>query len=39
MAGEKANPLWRFPGIAPAAVTLFAYMYLPIIILIAGRRP
>lgn len=35
MARETKNPLWRFPGIAPAAITLFAYMYLPIIILIA----
>jgi len=35
MAREKKNPLWRFPGIAPAAMGLFAYMYLPIIILIA----
>lgn len=35
MARPKRNPLWRFPGIAPAAAALFAYMYLPIIILIA----
>lgn len=35
MARQPKNPLWRFPGVAPAAITLFAYMYLPIIILIA----
>lgn len=35
MARQRRNPLWRFPGIAPTALTLFAYMYLPIIILIA----
>lgn len=32
---RAGNPLWRFPGVAPTALMLFAYMYIPIIILIA----
>jgi spermidine/putrescine transport system permease protein len=34
MTKERGNPLWRFPGIAPATAALFAYLYLPIAILI-----
>ena len=35
MAVEQQNPLWRLPGIGPATAALFAYLYLPIVILIA----
>src|SRR5690625_1549815 len=35
MARRPGNPLWRFPGVAPTALFVFAYLYLPIFILIA----
>jgi len=33
MAAER-NPLWRFPGIGLTAALFFAYLYLPIVILV-----
>jgi spermidine/putrescine transport system permease protein len=30
----SANPLWRFAGVRPAALAFFAYLYVPIVILI-----
>ena len=35
MSRTTRNPLMRFPGIAPAAGFAFAFLYLPIIVLIA----
>src|SRR5690554_2494262 len=35
MLKRRGNPLWRFPGVAPTAAFVFAYLYLPIFILIA----
>jgi len=35
MLKRRRNPLWRFPGVAPTAAFVFAYLYLPIFILIA----
>ncbi|WP_119169070.1 ABC transporter permease [Algihabitans albus] len=35
MSRRSKNPLWRFPGIAPGAAFFFAYLYLPIFVLIA----
>lgn len=35
MIKRRSNPLWRFPGVAPTALIVFAYLYLPIFILIA----
>jgi len=34
MTGRGGNPLWRFAGLRPAAGLFFAYLYLPIVILI-----
>lgn len=34
MSGRAGNPLWRFAGLRPAAALFFAYLYLPIVILI-----
>ncbi|RDD63116.1 ABC transporter permease [Ferruginivarius sediminum] len=34
MSGRGGNPLWRFAGVRPAAALFFAYLYLPIVILI-----
>jgi len=31
---RSGNPLWRFPGVAPTALVVFAYLYLPIVVLI-----
>ena len=31
----SGNPLWRFPGLRLSAALFFAYLYLPIVILIA----
>ena len=33
--GRASNPLWRFTGVAPTAAIFFAYLYLPIFVLIA----
>jgi spermidine/putrescine transport system permease protein len=30
----SGNRLWRFAGVRPAALLLFAYLYIPIVILI-----
>ena len=35
MSGLTGNPLWRFVGVRSAAALFFAYLYLPIVILIA----
>lgn len=35
MSRVSRNPLMRFPGIAPAAGIAFAFLYLPILVLIA----
>lgn len=35
MFKRRGNPLWRFPGVAPTALIVFAYLYLPIVVLIA----
>lgn len=35
MLKTRGNPLWRFPGVAPTALIVFAYLYLPIAVLIA----
>jgi len=34
MTGRGGNPLWRFAGLRPATGLFFAYLYLPIVILI-----
>lgn len=34
MNGLAKNPLWRFAGMRPTALAFFAYLYLPIVILI-----
>jgi spermidine/putrescine transport system permease protein len=34
MKVDRANPLWRFHGITPMAIFFFAYLYLPIIVLL-----
>jgi spermidine/putrescine transport system permease protein len=34
LSGRSKNPLWRFAGVRPAAAFFFAYLYLPIVILI-----
>ena len=35
MKVDASNPLWRFRGITSTAMLFFAYLYLPIVILIA----
>lgn len=35
MSSRAKNPLWRFAGVRPTAAFFFAYLYLPIIILVA----
>ena len=35
MSARTGNPLWRFTGVAPTAAVFFAYLYLPIFVLIA----
>ncbi len=35
MSVDHRNPLWRFPGVKATALLFFAYLYLPIAILIA----
>lgn len=35
MSARAQNPLWRFRGVAPTAGVFFAYLYLPIFVLIA----
>ena len=34
MSRTTRNPLMRFPGVAPAAGLAFAFLYLPIVVLI-----
>jgi spermidine/putrescine transport system permease protein len=34
MARRTKNPLWKFPGVGPGAAFFFAYLYLPIFVLI-----
>jgi spermidine/putrescine transport system permease protein len=34
MKVDRANPLWRFHGITPMTIFFFAYLYLPIIVLL-----
>lgn len=31
---RRKNPLWTFPGVRPGAIFFFAYLYLPIVVLI-----
>ena len=35
MKVDASNPLWRFRGITSTAMFFFAYLYLPIVVLIA----
>ncbi|OSQ46725.1 ABC transporter permease [Thalassospira alkalitolerans] len=35
MKVDTSNPLWRFRGVTSAAMMFFAYLYLPIVVLIA----
>ncbi|WP_404422407.1 ABC transporter permease [Thalassospira australica] len=34
MKVDSSNPLWRFRGVTPMAIFFFAYLYLPIVVLI-----